>query len=229
MQRCARWHVGPPAFATAIRRTFLSRNVRDLRTHDFLRLLSHRMRSAEQALRRHDPAAQQRAFSIAKKSLQRLCGTDRDVEDTEGERNRIEERILRFAFIATMVAFGGGQSELLHLDWGDQHTTYNVISVFSTEGWKSDKRQGWLVLPTLNVEIEMKPGSFSSVRRSPRADDGNRVLHASRVSLTDPGFVIFFQASLLPHFVRALDADDLKKRLVVTLFTCHGAARNAAE
>ena len=41
--------------------------------------------------------------------------------------------------------------------------------------------------------------------------------------------MIFFQASLLPHFVRALDADDLKKRLVVTLFTCHGAARNAAE
>jgi len=162
---CNAIHAGmwdPPSFAATFRRTFLSRDARDTRTRNFLRVLSRRMRSAEETLRRQDPAAARRAHSIAKKSLQRLCGAVRDVEDVD--KDVIDEKILRFAYIATMVAFGGGQSELLHLDWGDQHTTYTVISVFSTEGWKSDKRQGWLVLPTLNVEVEMKPGSWSLPR-----------------------------------------------------------------
>jgi len=38
-----------------------------------------------------------------------------------------DRKTLRFAFIATMAAFGLGQIERLHLGWGDHHTTYTII------------------------------------------------------------------------------------------------------
>ncbi|RXK42157.1 hypothetical protein M231_00514 [Tremella mesenterica] len=100
---------------------------------------------------------------------------------------------LRLGQVGSSLAINKGQSEEWHFDRNDDDSTYSIISVFGSGGWTSsaENRQGWLVLPQLNIEVEMPIGS-----------------------------VVFFQGSHLLHYVRELDEEDADRRLVVTAFAC---------
>ena len=103
------------------------------------------------------------------------------------------EKLIRFGDLATRIAIGRGQSERLHLDLFDDDQTYTIIMCIGSPDvpWNRSEGQGVLCLPTLGVTIPMNMGD-----------------------------VIYFQASVLPHYVIKLDDKDRDKRLVVTMFTC---------
>jgi hypothetical protein len=109
--------------------------------------------------------------------------------DTSGSKQGQED--LRFGNLGTTIAFGKGQSEMLHLDRGDCPKTYTLVMVFGDGEWDTSKGQGDLVLPTLGWRIPLQSGD-----------------------------VVHFQACNLPHYVLALDEVDRDKRVVVTLFSC---------
>ncbi|RXK35690.1 hypothetical protein M231_07063 [Tremella mesenterica] len=64
--------------------------------------------------------------------------------------------------VGCSLADNKGQSEEWYFNRNDDDSTYSIMSVFGSGGWNStaEKRQGWLVLPQLNVEIEMPIGTF---------------------------------------------------------------------
>jgi hypothetical protein len=100
---------------------------------------------------------------------------------------------LRFGNLGTTVAIGRGQSEKLHLDVHDDEELPTILMVLGRkdQDWDHSEGQGDIMLPTLGFSIPLYPGD-----------------------------IFIFYASLLPHQVKLLPAEQRHKRTVATLFTC---------
>lgn len=110
-----------------------------------------------------------------------------------GISNTTDWPYLRFGNLGTTVAIGRGQSEKLHLDVHDSEQLPTVLMILGREGddWDHTDGKGDLMLPTLGLSVPLYPGD-----------------------------VFIFFASLLPHQVKLLPAEERHKRTVTTLFTC---------
>jgi hypothetical protein len=69
----------------------------------------------------------------------------------------------RLGKLGAALAIGEGQSEGWHFDRGDNDDTYSVVFVYGIGGWNNAERQGFLVIPQLNMEIEVKVGESESL------------------------------------------------------------------
>ena len=100
---------------------------------------------------------------------------------------------LRFGNLGTTVAIGRGQSEKLHLDVHDDEELPTILMVLGRkdQDWDHSGGRGDLLLPTLGISVPLYPCD-----------------------------IFIFFASLLPHQVKLLPAEERHKRTVATLFTC---------
>ncbi|WVW85881.1 hypothetical protein I302_107919 [Kwoniella bestiolae CBS 10118] len=99
----------------------------------------------------------------------------------------------RFGHLATCSAVTQGQSEKMHLDSHDDRRLYTTLLVLGhrNQDWDHSQGQGDLLMPTLGYALPVYPGD-----------------------------VVLFQPGVIPHLVKALNPQDARKRVVITMFTC---------